>query len=563
MPKSQGTTDAASVPAHSARHDDPSTEFIGALQNYLNELNNSPPDRIWSFVEFQFPPHVTFPDSSVLGLSDFTGATFYGDAQFANVTFSRCVYFHHVRIKGDGIFSRAQFVERMSFTDVEIVGVADFHAATFCDGTHFERVQFQGESLFNNCTFINTAYFIDASFGIESHYKASERSDSPVTTFSKSTFSLPRRLASRHSSNVVFFHSIYFSGNTDFSGANFSGSPRSIKASRHDQSERAEHAETESDEANLHIGQVNFLGSTDFSQSVFGSRSEFINTTFHGMVSFSRAHVEKDFTIHNDSNNPTFKASCDFSSVRTDREVEVTFTRVNLANTSFRGTDVERFAFRDITWRRVQWPTPGTWYWPTWHRYAICDEFNRFKDDSLPDYAAAQQTYHQLILNYEARRDFELAEDFYIGEMEVRRKATNNPMNFHTAYAMLSRYGASYRHAFAVLSLFFIVFSILFMHVGFQSSSTDGAISMERVKYDIPLIFGWRHDALCPWDEAVLRDFRRSLAFTLSIVTFQRDRFYVPIDEYGQILLNVAVIALVGQSALLVLAIRRRFRRSK
>lgn len=65
--------------------------------------------------------------------------------------------------------------------------------------------------------------------------------------------------------------------------------------------------------------------------------------------------------------------------------------------------------------------------------------------------------------------------------------------------------------------------------------------------------------------EATLRawrsDFGQALISTTSIMTLQRSRPYEPISSVGRLGVYVASVALVGQTALKLFAVRRRFKR--
>src|SRR2546422_10086987 len=56
-------------------------------------------------------------------------------------------------------------------------------------------------------------------------------------------------------------------------------------------------------------------------------------------------------------------------------------------------------------------------------------------------------------------------------------------------------------------------------------------------------------------------DYLSAMSLCASIVTFQKDRFYEPLPGISRLWLFLAVIAFAGQSAMTLLALRRRFRR--
>ncbi|HEV8366905.1 MAG TPA: hypothetical protein VGQ39_03050 [Pyrinomonadaceae bacterium] len=56
-------------------------------------------------------------------------------------------------------------------------------------------------------------------------------------------------------------------------------------------------------------------------------------------------------------------------------------------------------------------------------------------------------------------------------------------------------------------------------------------------------------------------DLGESVLFTLSIITFQKERFYEPVGWQAKLCLYSAVLFLTAQAALVLLALRRRFKR--
>jgi hypothetical protein len=123
-----------------------------------------------------------------------------------------------------------------------------------------------------------------------------------------------------------------------------------------------------------------------------------------------------------------------------------------------------------------------------------------------------------------------------------------NWSNGYALYLGLSRYGTSYWHAALVLAVMLLCFSWLFLFTGFQYTNQESAI----INYD------WGGST--PFFE-ILRDFWQSLISTMSIMTFQRERLLYPLGAHSQLLVVLATLVLTAQIALVLLAVRRRFRR--
>lgn len=114
-----------------------------------------------------------------------------------------------------------------------------------------------------------------------------------------------------------------------------------------------------------------------------------------------------------------------------DKDSLVVFRGTDLRGASFLRTNIEGFVFSDVRWatdgrspRRLLWDEmlhrsaeaeggAGGRTASTKPRRPIAAEGN------LEEVA---ENYRQLVLNYEGRRDYEAAEDFHIGEMEMRRR---------------------------------------------------------------------------------------------------------------------------------------------
>jgi hypothetical protein len=115
--------------------------------------------------------------------------------------------------------------------------------------------------------------------------------------------------------------------------------------------------------------------------------------------------------------------------------------------------------------------------------------------------------------------------------------------------------------ASVLLVLAMVVFPVGFMMAGFDVSKEALSVSTSvttqgPVDWDLvwpPSALTW--EGIWRW----LLDFGAAVQFTLSIVSFQRDRFYVPTDGWGRAWLMLAFFALTGQLALVLFALRRRF----
>jgi hypothetical protein len=293
--------------------------------------------------------------------------------------------------------------------------------------------------------------------------------------------------------------------------------------------------------------------------ATFSGAAQFRGATFSGAASFR---------------GETFKGECIFVGVTLDEKARVVFEKAdekaNLRQTSFLDTNLERIHFRD-----VEWPRKG-------RRQVLWDEF--LHKGEQPDYEKVAENYRQLVINYEAKRDFDTAEDFHIGEMEMRRKkkgkqaedeaakAKSRGMkllwrcwgaNGYYLYWLASNYGTSYLQGLLVLGVLIALFSGIFLFTGLKpskehvGSSKEHVGSLRAINYELCL-----HTACqrASWRQKVC-DSARTIVFTLSLLTFQKDRLYDPANAWTQFWICIAVPLLAGQTALVLFAIRRRFKR--
>lgn len=288
-----------------------------------------------------------------------------------------------------------------------------------------------------------------------------------------------------------------------------------------------------------------FTGMTLFNKTVFLEPADFISSTFQ-LVYFVETEFDQrvlfqegDFFKHAEFTGAifnceaifkgtigkkVFRDDAIFGSLKIGKEAHITFEKINLSKASFLDTNLERITFRDVEWtsRKKFWGCSGKALW---------DESRPLEQDEERDYEKIAENYRQLVLNHERKRDYDAAEDFHIGEMAMRRKKkgasikwlwlrpVREQMNAYNLYRLLSYYGTSYWQAvFGLLAFLFLL--------PFGYCSTD-------------------------YWQGFLRP--------LSILTFQRPA--EQLDRWSRFWLSISVIVLTAQVALVLLAIRRRFKR--
>lgn len=302
------------------------------------------------------------------------------------------------------------------------------------------------------------------------------------------------------------------------------------------------------------FSRVHFCQGVQFEGVKFLQGGIFVATCFDGAVTFDGAAIADRLHFASELQGPCFYDAASFRGLSLESGAMVIFENLSLARTSFVHTDLE-----DICFRNVRWYAAGS------RSKALADEFE-------PDYQRPSmmelldRNYRQLVLNYESTRDFGMAEHFHVGEMEVRRKAiaTSSPTgwkralrgwcNVYNIYRIASKYGTSYWRALGVLSVLACVCAGLFLLAGFKRSDAEAT---RFIRYTLLPRAGYERASLAK----IGHDYSEAVGFVLTILTFQKDRYYEPVGVASHLLMSGAVIIFAGQSALVLLAIRRKFRR--
>jgi hypothetical protein len=267
--------------------------------------------------------------------------------------------------------------------------------------------------------------------------------------------------------------------------------------------------------------------------------------------------------------NWVFEDGCSFESLRRSKYGAILFEVVNLNKARFLGTQLESIEFRAVTWLNK-----GK------RRNMLYDElpeaFQLARRRSDLVHPATKQigyfheqlaaNYRELVLNYERMRDFDTAEDFHFGEMELRstiaeRRYPDAPRRWlwryfgpYRIYRIFSGYGASWSRAFCWLLVWLcLIFPLTFMSVGFQRVEPIGGKPVRVIQHTLTPNLGH----IRQW----ISDYREAVAFTLSAATFQRVRLYEPLGPSSYFLMIGGSVIFTSQTALLLFALRRRFKR--
>jgi hypothetical protein len=312
--------------------------------------------------------------------------------------------------------------------------------------------------------------------------------------------------------------------------------------------------------AECHFTETVFEDDTNFNGLQVRAPVTFWRCRFFAKARFDWLHLDDILWF----NEAIFHDEVDFSRVQLVSGGGLVLESVDLSRASFLYTDLEKVRLRAATWSRMKAGIPARIF----NRRLLWDEKRLTSPETTPElHEAVAENYRELVLNSERKREFELAEDFHIGEMEVRRlsrgvgsknhvaRALRQRVNGFGAYRLLSAYGCSYWQAFLILVAFVLIIAVGFMFAGISPTESIRAVSPASIRYQLgfsgtPVSFAH-----------LASDYWACVVHTLTLLTFQRDRAYSPVGATGYLLQSLASVLLAGQGALVLLSIRRNFKR--
>ena len=416
----------------------------------------------------------------------------------------------------------------------------------------------------------------------------------------------------RFSGCVRFFEEAVFRKGTNFAGSKFEQST----------SFRGAKFKGDANFENVHfIGVVDFVGAvfeqnarfhgakflddTDFAMARFKAGAYFVGSEFGSTAKFSSAWFAQVGSFR----ASTFRARCefswtvfgrhrseqeapesvprarvgvaDFTGVKVVDSAEISLYSVNLESrqglrAQFSNSDIERFRFENVRWHHER------------GRLVLQEEIELSEGaDKYLEIIAI--TYRRLINNFEEVRAFDLAEDCFIGAMEMQRL---NPHKFLLAswknvfelyakhrwayflganlsianlYRLLSNYGSSYTRALFMLAILLLTIAILFPAAGLRPAEQQVAVP-QGAPVGIPStsspIISWCSAWRSPQrGEKMFETFKAGVLMTAEVSTFQRQSKMLPATDAARLVAALTIVIIPGQAALLALALRRRFQR--
>lgn len=415
-------------------------------------------------------------------------------------------------------FATKRFNKAVDFSDAKFINGVSFRGTQFGAEADFRRVVFGDNAHFTNCIFGKDASFIDTQF----HGKA------------------------------IFSGAVFGDGRANFDRTVF--------------------------EEETVFTSAKFNGITTFFETKFQHRVLFWGTNFNDGVWFLRAHFAQEAGFV----GTRFVAEANFESMTLDANVR--FDHLALGNVSFFRSDVSNLSLIGCTWARksepVLWPLPIRWPGFMLQSRSVLSLENEIKEKPVPpgiepieeddhglifgdddgpifdDYEMGRytwrwnsETYRQLRSNFESNRQAAEAGDFYIGQMEMRRKDKTSPRLQRwfllPAYRVLAMYGESYVRPVIFYFTLSLLFAPVYLWGGYQ-------IGLEEVKYAL----GWDlGNALVFGIDYVGAYVQALTAGGILAVNLASGAWWVPLVRFANMLVDIFLVGFF------VIALRRHFRR--
>lgn len=239
-------------------------------------------------------------------------------------------------------------------------------------------------------------------------------------------------------------------------------------------------------------------------------------------INFKRCYL-------NERVNLSQVVNCNFDFSNAVINGEVCFQNNNLSDSRFDNVDLSRnFRFNNVRWH-PDGEIRGKLKLEEDARDATEPEEKKRKLNQVLKH------YHELVIYYDGTRDIEQSERFFISEMELRKELSESwwEKRAYELYGIYSVYGTSW-----VRTLFMLFVTLMFV---------------------VPLVF-FVHDIVFT-NKTDLTGIFRYVEDSLRLLMLQKG-VYDGVIGTKFYLQAISQLALLGQTALLFLAIRRHFRRS-
>ena len=211
----------------------------------------------------------------------------------------------------------------------------------------------------------------------------------------------------------------------------------------------------------------NFYEMGNFGNCVFHSAVKFqgsrnisvgIDTARIGFRTYTPDKITERGTGYQEEITKVFWKYCNLSNVSFLNPSRVTFQLVDLRCATVWGTNFRGVTFIDVDWYQQALGRRGIFD----HVYLIDNNDKNYVAYMLP---RVETAYRHMRSTFEEARDFSIASDFYVNELDVRRwrqgGLCGSLLSVAAAYGLCSRYGTSIPRALIVFLLIYVLYALL------------------------------------------------------------------------------------------------------
>ena len=446
-------------------------------------------------------------EDSELTVIELQSTTFLPQTDFTNRVFRKSINMNFSHFLRDANFTNAKFEDTVFGVNILVNGDADFQGASFERSVVFRQMKVSGRLNCSDTSWGAEAEFSSASFAGGVNFSSAKFNDR--VNFSFATFNTAASFFNSCFSGDANFTLATFDSDAYFARATFSGETR-FNSTRF------------SDETNFRDADLSKASQVDFSSVSVGTSLDFSRT---------------QFPTENHGPNVAFRY------LESDSSAKVRFESVSLIRVSFLYSDISPLQFVGCTWPKIS------------GRNAVYDEIALYDPKEIHEVVLEPQLiadqYRQLRLNLEASKQEVEAGDFYIRQMEMRRRGSDSFSMVYRfllfGYRSVAMYGESYVRPVLLIFAIAPVFGLLYILGGFYVP--DGT-SVREIKYEL----GW------PPSVGVLQDYFRANVHALTAGGFLGTKLVTPSWWVTGIrFLNMLFDTLL--LAAFIIAIRRNFHR--
>ncbi len=519
--------------------------------------------RAFVFIEARYLGR-TFKPSCI-----FSGAMFTQEADFRGATFARDAHFHGTR-----------FTQIANFRGVTFTQFAHFSEATFTQTAQFRVAAFALDANFSRATFTRDAHFAKATFTRDAHFD--EAALAQDASFGEATFT-----------GDAHFGQATFAEDADFRGARFMRDAhfRHATFAQHADFREATFAQ------DVYFREVIFTEDANFSGATLSQAADFRDAKFRDILRFRKTRFRGDPGLMPAKDDGRLPGPV-FTRTKFDKPQNVEFYQTYLGQALLHNCDVSNLNFSDVTWRlrrgsrklmifdehiEVGADHSGAGIQKqSDYRWDVTEGLRPPQGDpNERNYSLVAEIYQQLNKNYDERRDYLAAGDFYYGEMEMKRLAGPQRIpafrwwhqNFGLVawYKYASAYGESYIRPVVALLIVLAIFTLLFPWAGLdrneKSASPITAVAGKPTPPAPPSELSYQHfsDFVQTYHGAKwvapAAFFGNSFMTSLSMFPFQRELKYEPSYPWGETLARLELLLTSTLIGLFLLAVRRQFKR--